>query len=110
MFNLQNETRALTERVEVLTNQKWDAISNASRHCSNIRSKLFDDISLALSGIEGKLKFAVGSKSWDEKNLNIEDDYTREVVIEAREKVAETRKVLIEIMTELREGSDKLFN
>ena len=110
MFNLQNETRALTDRVEVLTNQKWDAISNASRHCSNIRSKLFDDVSLALSGIEGKLKFATGSKSWDDSIHQIEDDFTRDVVIEAREKVAETRKVLIEIMNELREGSDKLFN
>jgi hypothetical protein len=110
MLNLKDETRTLTDRVEVLTNQKWDAISNASRHCNNIRGKLFDDVSLALSGIEGKLKFATGSKVWDGQVHNIEDDFTRDVVIEAKEKVAETRKVLIEIMNELREGSDKLFN
>ena len=110
MFNLKNETHALTDRVEVLTNQKWDAISNASRHCNSIRSKLFDDVSLALSGIEGKLKFATGSKVWDESIPQIEDDFAREVVTEAMNKVAETRKVLIEIMNELREGSDKLFN
>ena len=109
MFNLKDETRALTERVEVLTNQKWDAIANASRHCRNIRSKLFDDVSLALSGIEGKLKFATGKVVYDKERDQIEDDFTRNVVSEAKEKVAETRKVLIEIMNELQEGSDKLF-
>lgn len=110
MFNLKNETHALTDRVEVLTNQKWDAISNASRHCSDIRSKLFDDVSLALSSIEGKLKFATGSKVWDGQDHNIEDDFTREVVTEAMNKVTETKDALTEIMNELRKGSDKLFN
>ena len=109
MFNLETETHRLTERVETLTNQKWDAIANASRHCRNIRSKLFDDVSLALSGIEGKLKFATGSKSWDENIHQIEDDFTREVVTEAKEKVAEVRKVLNNIIQENRDNADRLL-
>ena len=108
MFNL-TETRHLTERVETLTSQKWDAISNATTHMGTINRRLFDEVSLALSGIEGKLKFATGKVVYDKERDQIEDDFTRNVVNEAMEKVAETRKVLTEIMQELRTGGEKLF-
>ena len=108
MFNLKNETRALLERVEVLSNQKWDVINNSMKVAREANGRLFDDVALVLSGIEGKLKFAVG-ENWDKKN-NIEDDFTRDVVEEAKESINNVRHVLTEIMSELREGIDKPLN
>ena len=102
MFN-SKENQRLTARVKELTDQKWDAIGIACDHIGTINRKLFDEIQLALSGIEGKLKFATGTKVWDKDQPQIEDDFTRNVVNEAKEKVNETRKALTAIMQELRD-------
>ena len=110
MLNLRTETSALVKRVEVLSNQKWDAIANASRNSHDTSNRLFDEVGLVLSGIEGKLKFATDSKVWDKSIQNIEDDFTREVVAEAKEMVAKTRKALTAIIAESRENVDKLLD
>ena len=106
---MKNETTALVDRVQILTDQKWDAIANTCRFTRETNRRLFDEVALVLSGIEGKLKFAVDAKTWDEKIQNIEDDFTREVVTEAKEKVAEVRKVLNSIMQENRDNADRLL-
>jgi len=105
MFNDRKEVRTLLERVEVLSNEKWDAINNSMQVARQANNRLFDDAVLVLSGIEGKLKFAVGI-NWDKKN-NIQDDFTRDVVEEAKESINNVRHALNEIMIELREGIDK---
>jgi len=105
MFNDRKEVRTLLERVEVLSNEKWDAINNSMQVARQANNRLFDDAVLVLSGIEGKLKFAVG-KNWDKKN-NIQEDFTRDVVEEAKESINNVRHALNEIMIELREGIDK---
>ena len=106
---MKNETTALVDRVKILTDQKWDAIANACRFTRETNSRLFDEVALALSCIEGKLKFAIDSKTWNEKIQNIEDDFTRKVVTEAKEKVAEVRKVLNNIIQENRDNADRLL-
>ena len=100
----------MTPQAEKFLDEKWEAISNASRSVRNTNNRLFDEVVLALSGIEGKLKFATGTKSWDKDIHQIEDEHTRRVVTETKEKVAEVRKALNDIIVESREDSDKLFN
>ncbi len=106
---MKNETTALVDRVKILTDQKWDAIANTCRFTRDTNSRLFDEVALVLSGIEGKLKFAVDTKVWDENIQNIEDEFTRKVVTEAKEKIAEVRKVLNNIIQENRDNADRLL-
>ena len=110
MFNQKNETRALLERVEVLSNQKWEVINNSLEVAREAQSRMFDDVLLVLSGIEGKLKFAVSGKTWNENEKNIECDFTRDVVTEAKEGINNVRHAVTAIMKELREGMDKPLN
>jgi ribose 1,5-bisphosphokinase PhnN len=100
----------MTPQAEKFLDEKWDVISNGSRSVRNTNSRLFDEVVLVLSGIEGKLKFATGAKSWNKDIHQIEDEYTRRVVTETKEKVAEVRKALNDIIVESRENADKFFN
>ncbi len=96
-----------SDRVEKFINEKWDAISNANKLTNNISRRLFDDVQLALSKIEGRLKFALG-ESFDKTPL-IEDDFTRNTIGETKELVNETRQILTDIMSDLRDGGNNLF-
>ena len=99
----------MNTQAQKFLDQKWDAIGKASKLSSNINHRLFDEVCLALSRIEGKLRFATGKVVWDKEQDQIADKHTREVVTEAQEEVKETRKAITEIMTELREGTDALI-
>jgi hypothetical protein len=107
MFNLKNETTALIERNKILSNEKWDAINHAIATSSETCSRLFDEVLLPLSGMEGKLKFATGVKVWDETIQNIEDELVRDCVTEVRESVSALRKVVMDISKELRKEAEK---
>ena len=110
MFNLKNEALALTERVKELTDQKWNAIDNSMKVTRKVNTRMFEEALIVLSGIEGKLKFAVGGKSWDESKKNIECDFTRDVVEEAKEGINNVRRSISDIMKELRDGIDQPLN
>lgn len=99
----------MTTQAKKFLDQKWDAINKATKLSSNINHRLFDEVSLTLSRIEGKLRFATGKVVWDKEQDQIADKHTRRVVTEAQKEVKEARKAVTEIMDELRKGTDALI-
>ncbi|SVD07128.1 uncharacterized protein METZ01_LOCUS359982 [marine metagenome] len=107
MINFKNETTALIERNKILSNEKWDAINHAMATSSETCSRLFDEVLLPLSGMEGKLKFATGKVVYDKSLDNIENEIVRECVTEVKDSISALRKVVIDISRELRKESEK---
>jgi len=99
----------ITQQTQKFLDQKWDAINKATKLSSSVNHRLFDEVSLTLSRIEGKLRFATGKVVWDKEQDQIADKHTRRVVTEAQEEVKEARKAVTEIMEELRKGIDDLI-
>ncbi|MBO89025.1 MAG: hypothetical protein CMP14_05845 [Rickettsiales bacterium] len=91
-----------SERIEQLTNEKWDAIGKATKLGTSISHRLFDDVLLTLSSVEGKLKFALSPNFDDEKRISCE--FTENSVKETQELVHKTRKELTKIISDLRDG------
>ena len=84
-----------------MINENLSVISDAVDMTEDINSRLFDEVLLPLSGMEGRLNFATGVKSWDETIQNIEDEYVRETVMEVKEDISKLRKVIVNIRKEL---------
>jgi len=110
MFDLKNETTALIERNKTLSNEKWDIVEHAIATSNETCSRLFDEVLLPLSGMEGKLKFATGKVVWDDSLDNIERKTVRDCVAEVRDSISELRKVVTDISKELRKESEKPLN
>ena len=88
--------------------EKWDAIALASKTFGEVRSDLFDNIALALSRIEGRLKFLNSEDTLDGKP-RIADGFAQGVSKDLQVEVNETRKELDKIFVKLTDGRDRLF-
>ncbi len=91
-----------SERIEQLTNEKWDAIGKATKLGTSISHRLFDDVLLTLSSVEGRLKFALSPSFDNEKRISCE--FTQASVKETKELVNQARNELTEIISDLRDG------
>ena len=92
-----------------LIKEKWDAIALASKTFGEVRSDLFDNISLALSRIEGKLVFLNSEDTLNGKP-RIADEFSQGVSKELQTDVNQARKELDKIFVKLTEGRDSLYN
>ena len=93
---------------EQLINSKWDAIDSATSTMRNVRSDLFDDVALALSRIEGRLRFL---NSLDHEGRGrIREGHSQIVGVELEQEVNQTRKALDKIFVKLTDGRDALLN
>ena len=92
-----------------LISSKWDAIGSAQTTMSNVRNDLFDNVALALSSIEGKLKFLNSDDTLD-GNPRIAEGFSQEIAKEIEQQVADTRRELDKIFVKLTDGSNKLFD
>ena len=90
-----------------LIDQKWDAIDSASKTIGEVRSDLFDHVALALSRIEGKMRFLNG-ENFDGKPFL--EGHAQKVGFELETEVNQTRKELDKIFVKLTEGRDNLFS
>ncbi len=94
-----------SDRAKRFHDEKWEAIQNAMRLTREAKSEMFDQ-HIALSGIEGKLKFLSGTMGLDEKPI-IENKIARKTAHEAMLSVSQIRKALLVIMNELSDQLDR---
>ena len=92
-----------------LINSKWDAISSAQTTMSNVRNDLFANVALALSRIEGKLKFLNSDDTLD-GNPRVAEGHSQEVAKQVEQEVANTRRALDKIFGKLTDGKNELFD
>ncbi|MAH49686.1 hypothetical protein CMI37_27935 [Candidatus Pacearchaeota archaeon] len=94
-----------SDRAKRFHDEKWEAIQNSLRLARETRTEMFDQ-HIALSSIEGKLKFLSGTIGSDEKPI-IESDHARNTARETMIAVNQVRKAIMAIMREHGEQLEK---
>tara|TARA_B100001094_G_C18146455_1_gene781026 strand:- start:89 stop:382 length:294 start_codon:yes stop_codon:yes gene_type:complete len=92
---------------EEAINSKWDAIDSATSTMRNVRSDLFDNVALALSRAEGKLKF-LNSLDHEGKG-KIMEGHCQIVGLELEREINQTRRALNQIFVQISDGKDALL-
>ncbi len=91
-----------SDRAKRFHDEKWEAITDSMRLAREARSEIFDQ-HIALSGIEGKLKFLSGEVG---NAPVIKSEHARNTAHEAMLAVNKVRKALLTIMDEHNEKLD----
>ncbi|MBL69483.1 MAG: hypothetical protein CMO74_13745 [Verrucomicrobiales bacterium] len=90
-----------------LIDEKWEVIGHSMNISNEACSRLFNEVLIPLSGMQGKLKFATGKSVVDESVDCIENKSVRRTVAEVRDGISGLREIVKDISQSLREQSEK---